>query len=67
MVRREGERVYCKLCGANRHCVGTIDSYHDWYGKQVVTVYFDAPRWDECEREVFYTEDLKPVTKAAGS
>lgn len=40
--------------------MGTVHDLSNWYGQTVVTVYFDNPRWDQCDREVFYISDLEP-------
>lgn len=61
MQIRRGDRVLCNVCRRPEACVGTIDAFNDWYGRTVVTVYFEGKAWDHCDREVFYLEDLKPV------
>lgn len=60
LIVRRGDKVVCTQCGQCNKCVGTIGSFNDWYGQTVVTVYFDNPKWDHCDREVFYLSDLQP-------
>lgn len=61
MILREGDKVMCNACKRKVNCVGTIEGFNDWYGRTVVTVYFEGAEWDHCDREVFYLEDLIPV------
>lgn len=62
MHLRPGDKVLCNACNRSEACVGVIESFNDWYGKTVVTVYFESADWDHCDREIFYLSDLKPVT-----
>lgn len=61
MKVRPGDKVLCNACNRSEACVGLIENFNDWYGKTVVTVYFDNPKWDHCDREVYYLSDLTPV------
>src|SRR5690606_14889486 len=61
MKVRPGDKVLCNACNRSEACVGLIENFNDWYGKTVVTVYFDNPKWDHCDREVYYLGDLTPV------
>lgn len=64
MELRRGDKVLCNACNRSKACVGVIENFNDWYGKTVVTVYFESADWDHCDREVFYLSDLTPVELA---
>lgn len=67
MLVRLGDKVLCNACNRENACIGVIDSFTNWYGETVVTVYFeDKGMWDQCDREVFYLRDLAPVKVKKG-